>query len=74
MVNTTQDGEPLIILEGVVWKLRGGFGKYSTTVGARPSWERRRIALMAKALSYYAKVSKTATDGSPQGMLYIQPE
>jgi len=75
MVNTTtKDGEPPIILEEVVWKLRGGFGKYSTTVGAGPSWERRRIALTSKTLSYYAKVSKTATDGSPRGTLHIQPE
>ena len=76
MVNTAnKDGEPPIILEEVVWKLRGGFGKYSTTIGAGPSWERRRIALTSKTLSYYAKVSKTATDGSsPRGTLHIQPE
>ncbi len=80
MVNTagTKDGEPpIILLEEVVWKLRGGFGKYSTTVGAGPSWERRRIALTSKTLSYYAKVSKTTATGdgsSPRGTLHIQPE
>ncbi|KAL3796369.1 hypothetical protein ACHAW5_001695 [Stephanodiscus triporus] len=74
MTENTKDEEPPIILEEIVWKQRGGFGKYSTTVGAGPSWERRRIALTAKKLSYYAKVSKSVTDGSPRGTLDILPE
>lgn len=66
---------PPIILEEVVWKLRGGFGKYSGTVGTGPSWERRRIALSTKRLTYYAKVSKSTTlDKSPRGVLDILPD
>jgi len=74
MVKNCKDEDPPIILEAVAWKLRGGFGKYSTTVGAGPSWERRRIALSDKSLRYYAKVSKNVNDGVPRGILDISTE
>ncbi|KAL3811277.1 hypothetical protein ACHAXA_009277 [Cyclostephanos tholiformis] len=75
MVNNAKNEEPPIILEQVAWKLRGGFGKYSTSLGAGPSWERRRIALTERRLNYYAKVSKGANDdNTPRGTLDVSSE
>lgn len=63
-----------IILDQIVWKLRMGLGKYTSST----SWERRRVTLStSKRLIYYAKESKTTLDGKtspPRGLLDILPE
>ncbi len=80
---TTNDETQPIILEGVAWKRRGGFGKFSETVGAGSSWQRRRIALTAKGLSYYNynagnengnDSSRSVVDDIPRGTLSILPD
>ena len=74
-----------IILEGVAWKRRGGFGKFSETVGAGSSWQRRRVALTAEGLSYYNynagnengndnDSSRSVVDDIPRGTLSILPD
>ncbi|KAL7427996.1 hypothetical protein ACHAXH_000738 [Discostella pseudostelligera] len=82
---TNDDNKQSIILEGVAWKRRGGFGKFSDTVGAGSSWQRRRIALTAKGLSYYnasgdndtnddSSSSKSVVGDTPRGTLSILPD
>mmetsp|Transcript_16188 Transcript_16188/g.34215 ORF Transcript_16188/g.34215 Transcript_16188/m.34215 type:complete len:600 (+) Transcript_16188:64-1863(+) len=73
--------EPPTILEGVGWKRRSGFGKYSDTIGMGSAWERRRFALTTKPLklSYYSAGDESSTppisgDESPRGTLNILPE
>lgn len=81
---TNDDNKQPIILEGVAWKRRGGFGKFSDTVGAGSSWQRRRIALTSKGLSYYnasssgdndtaddSSSSKSVVGDTPRGTLSI---
>mmetsp|Transcript_12607 Transcript_12607/g.30766 ORF Transcript_12607/g.30766 Transcript_12607/m.30766 type:complete len:568 (-) Transcript_12607:185-1888(-) len=68
-----EDKEPPIILEGIGWKRRSGFGKFSTTVGIGSSWERRRFVLTSKKLSYYA-VSEFSKEDSPRGSTDILSE
>lgn len=75
---TMGDGEKKkqpIILEGMAWKRRSGFGKYSNTVGVGSSWERRRFALTPSQLSYYTdESSKSITKEKPRGTLCILSE
>ena len=63
-----EDTPPTIILEGIGWKRRSGFGKYSGS-----AWERRRFALTSTQLTYYSATeeSKSAT---ARGVLSILPE
>ena len=74
----TDNENPPIILEGVGWKRRSGFGKYSETVGVGSSWERRRFALTAKPprLMYYSESesSKSLLEEFPRGTLKIIAE
>ena len=58
-----------IILSGVAWKRRSGFGKYSTTVGAGPSWEKRHFILTSSRLTYFA-----INESTSRGTLNILPE
>ena len=45
--SSTNDAANRIILTGVAWKRRSGFGRLSDTVGVGKSWERRRFVLYA---------------------------
>ena len=45
--SSTSDAANRIILSGVAWKRRSGFGRLSDTVGVGKSWERRRFVLYA---------------------------
>ena len=63
-----EEEAPPIILEGIGWKRRSGFGKYSGS-----AWERRRFCLTSTQLTYYSATeeSKSAT---ARGVLSILPE
>jgi hypothetical protein len=85
MSKAANDGKHHIILEDVAWKRRGGLGKFSDTIGAGPSWQRRRIALTANELIYYnyddssdannsTDSSKSVVDNIPRGTLSILPD
>eukprot|EP00581_Thalassiosira_minuscula_P002022 CAMPEP_0183736590 /NCGR_PEP_ID=MMETSP0737-20130205/49644_1 /TAXON_ID=385413 /ORGANISM="Thalassiosira miniscula, Strain CCMP1093" /LENGTH=599 /DNA_ID=CAMNT_0025970633 /DNA_START=158 /DNA_END=1957 /DNA_ORIENTATION=- len=74
---TNEEASP-IILEGVGWKRRSGFGKYSDSIGGS-SWERRRFTLTAQPakLSYYQaseSSNNSILDETPRGSLHILPE
>ena len=58
-----------IILSGVAWKRRSGFGKYSTTIGVGPSWEQRHFILTSTKLTYFA-----VNESTSRGTLNILPE
>jgi hypothetical protein len=58
-----------IILSGVAWKRRSGFGKYSTTIGAGSSWEKRHFILTSTKLTYFA-----INESTSRGTLNILPE
>ena len=58
-----------IILSGVAWKRRSGFGKYSTTIGAGSSWEQRHFILTSTKLTYFA-----INESTSRGTLNILPE
>ncbi len=62
-------GDDNIILSGVAWKRRSGFGKYSTTIGAGSSWEKRHFILSSTKLTYFA-----INESTPRGTLNILPE
>ena len=58
-----------IVLSGAAWKRRSGFGKYSTTLGAGPSWEKRHFILTSSKLTYFA-----INESTSRGTLNILPE
>lgn len=58
-----------IILSGVAWKRRSGFGKYSTTIGTGSSWEQRHFILTSTKLTYFA-----INESTSRGTLNIFPE
>lgn len=62
-------GDDNIILSGVAWKRRSGFGKYSTTIGTGSSWEQRHFILTSKRLTYFA-----INESTSRGTLNILPE
>ncbi|KAL7528232.1 hypothetical protein ACHAXR_004158 [Thalassiosira sp. AJA248-18] len=68
-----EDEDAPVILEGVGWKRRSGFGKFSESVLGGSSWERRRFALTSSKLNYYAvsESSKTLLEEFPRGTLDI---
>lgn len=63
--NTTTTNNPAVILEGVGWKRRSGWAKYSESVGYGSAWERRRFTLTSRParLSYYAAPDDDGDDG-----------
>ena len=59
-----------IILSGLAWKRRSGFGKYSTTIiGTGSSWEQRHFILTSTKLTYFA-----INESTSRGTLNIIPE
>ena len=56
-----------VILTGVAWKRRSGFGRLSDTVGVGKSWERRRFVLCAGGGGGTTAVSR---DGGTPRLVY----
>ena len=72
-----------VILTGVAWKRRSGFGRLSDTVGAGKSWERRRFVLYAgggvggttsSARLVYYSVNSYQNQATPRGTLDLLAE